>query len=181
VGTTSPQPATRTSTCPRSGLPGAADLIEYGNYVTRVVRSPLAVAGRRGRHVLTSSTWPVMVQDQQGAAVPAARFMVSVARREEKGSDVNVATHLLLDLIHQRVDAAVVISNDSDLAVPVAQARELVPVGVVNPTPGYSAGSLHDSQTRGIGGHWWYRLTTADFTRAQLPATVGRLSRPPGW
>ena len=40
--------------------------------------------------------------------------MVSVARREEKGSDVNVATHLLIDACDNNIEAAVVISNDSD-------------------------------------------------------------------
>jgi hypothetical protein len=76
-----------------------------------------------------------MVQDANDQPVSEARFLVSVAHREEKGTDVNVASHLLLDLLHQRVTAAVVISNDSDLAFPVAQARELVPVGVINPSP----------------------------------------------
>jgi len=33
-----------------------------------------------------------MVQDGAGAPVTDARFMVSVAHREEKGSDVNVAS-----------------------------------------------------------------------------------------
>lgn len=74
---------------------------------------------------------------------------MSVARREEKGSDVNVASHLLLDLLHQRIDAAVVVSNDSDLAFPVAQARNLVPLGLINPTRGYPAGALNDQPTRG--------------------------------
>jgi hypothetical protein len=50
---------------------------------------------------------------------PDAIFMVSVADREEKGSDVNVATHLLTDVCEQKIDAAVVISNDSDLALPI--------------------------------------------------------------
>jgi hypothetical protein len=107
--------------------------------------------------------------------------MVSVARREEKGSDVNVAAHLLLDLVQQRADAAVVISNDSDLAFPVAQARDLVPVGLVNPTRGYPAGALNDSPTRGVGGHWWCRLAAADLVQAQLPDPVGGITRPSGW
>jgi NYN domain len=159
---------------------GAVDIIEYGRYVSRVAKSPLAVGDRRGRPVLTTATWPVVIQDNQAQAVPGARFMVSVARREEKGSDVNVATHLLLDLLRQRVDGAVVISNDSDLALPVAQARGLVPVGLVNPTRGYPAGALNDSPARGAGGHWWCRLTAADLLRAQLPDPVGTITRPPG-
>jgi hypothetical protein len=32
--------------------------------------------------------------------------MVSVAHRDEKGSDVNVAAHLLLDVLLDEVDAA---------------------------------------------------------------------------
>ena len=57
-----------------------------------------------------------MVQDAFGQPIANARFRVSVARWEEMGSDVNVATDLLLDLLHQRLDAAAVVSNDSDLA-----------------------------------------------------------------
>ncbi|HEX6073989.1 MAG TPA: NYN domain-containing protein [Micromonosporaceae bacterium] len=160
----------------------AVDVIELGKYVNRVTTSPLATRGRRGQPVITTCTWPVMVQDANEQAVPGGRFMVSVARREEKGSDVNVAAHMLLDLIHQRIDAAVVISNDSDLAYPVRQARDLIPIGLVNPTPGYPAGALNDPPTRGVGGHWWYQLTPVDLTSAQIPNPVaGRYRKPTGW
>jgi len=49
--------------------------------------------------------------------------MAPVADTEEKGSDVNVATHLLLDALAQppAMDAAIVISNDSDLELPVRE------------------------------------------------------------
>jgi hypothetical protein len=33
----------------------------------------------------------------------------------------------------------------------------------------------------GRGGHWWYQLTPADLTSAQLPDPVGRYRKPPGW
>jgi hypothetical protein len=42
-----------------------------------------------------------------------ARFVASVARPEEKGSDVNVASHLPVDTLTGTIDAAVVINNDS--------------------------------------------------------------------
>ena len=42
-------------------------------------------------------------------------LMATVRMREEKGSDVNVATHLLADVFTGEVEAAMVISNDSDL------------------------------------------------------------------
>jgi NYN domain len=42
---------------------------------------------------------------------------------EEKGSDVNLATRLLIDAFDKAFDAAVVITNDSDLAEPIRQVR----------------------------------------------------------
>jgi hypothetical protein len=160
---------------------GAVDHIELGHYVNRTARGPLALPGAGGRPVLTTSGWPVMVQNAAGVAIPGARFMVSVARREEKGSDVNVATHLLLDLMHRRTSAALVVSNDSDLALPIDQARELVPVGLINPSRNYLAGALRGRASTGAGSHWWYSLTAADLTCAQLPVTMGRLTCPAGW
>lgn len=160
---------------------GAVDVVEMGTYVTRVSCAPLAVRGARGKPVLVGPAWPVMVRDDTGRALQDARFLVSVARREEKGSDVNVASHLLVDVLRSAVDAAVIISNDSDLAFPVREARKLVPVGVVNPTKGYRAGALAGSVEDGVGHHWWYQLTASDLRSAQLPEIVGRLHRPPGW
>jgi len=160
---------------------GSVDHIEYGSYVARVKTAPLAVEDRRHRPVLTTSAWPVMVRDAQGQPVADAHFMVSVARREEKGSDVNVASHLLLDACDGRIDAAVVVSNDSDLELPLRAARQRIPVGLVNPTPRYRAGALGGTSTEGAGGHWWYRLTDGDLRQHQLPDPIARLRRPGGW
>jgi hypothetical protein len=159
----------------------SVDVIEEGTYVARVATAPLAIRGNRDRPRLVTSRWPLMVQDAVGTAIPDARFMVSVARREEKGSDVNIASHLLIDVFDGAVDAAVVVSNDSDLAFPVRQMRRRVPVGLINPTKGYPAGALNGSPHEGVGRHWWYRLQPSDLTTAQLPPIVGRCHRPPGW
>lgn len=60
---------------------------------------------------------------------------VQVLKTEEKGSDVNLATYLLLDAFRGDFEVAVIISNDSDLLLPVEVVRtELgLPVGVLNP------------------------------------------------
>lgn len=57
---------------------------------------------------------------------------VRVVRSEEKGSDVNLATHMLLDAFDNEYEGALLISNDSDLAEPVrvVQSRFDRPVGV---------------------------------------------------
>lgn len=159
----------------------SVDVLEFGNYVERVATNPLATQGRKGRPVLTTADWPLMVKDNAGGDVPNATFMASVARREEKGSDVNVAAHLLVDVLQGAVDAAVVISNDSDLMLPIQIARKHVPVGLVNPTKGYPAGALNAAPTVGAGGHWWYQLTAQDFSESQLPSPVAGLTRPSGW
>jgi hypothetical protein len=46
-----------------------------------------------------------------------------VIKTEEKGSDVNLATHLLHDAHLGRFDIAVVVSNDSDLLEPIKIVR----------------------------------------------------------
>ncbi len=154
--------------------PGHADQDVY-------LKALLAVKDPHGRPRLVGPAWPVMVQDGRGAPVTDAVFMVSYANREEKGSDVNVAAHLLLDVLGGAVDGAVVISNDSDLRFPIEQAREHVPVGVVNPSRNYLAGDLRGSPGTGAGWHWWARLTANDLKAHQLPDPAGRYRRPAGW
>jgi integrase len=64
----------------------------------------------------------------------------NVWHTEEKGSDVNLASHLLIDGFRARYDLAVVISNDSDLKEPVhfVQYDLRAPVGILNPHPNRS-------------------------------------------
>jgi len=60
---------------------------------------------------------------------------VKVIKTEEKGSDVNIATHMLRDGFLGLYDMAVLISNDSDLCEPLnIVVNELhLPVGILNP------------------------------------------------
>jgi len=60
---------------------------------------------------------------------------VEVLCTDEKGSDVNLATYLIFDGFANDYDIAVVISNDSDLALPVRLVHEKLgfPVGIINP------------------------------------------------
>lgn len=159
----------------------SADVSEEGYFAERVAVAPLAKKGPKGKPVLVTADWPLMVQDAQGVAVADARFMVQVARREEKGSDVNVASHLLIDAYEGRIDAAVVISNDSDLAYPVRMMRQKVPLGLVNPTKNFNAGALNGNPSDGVGGHWWYKLAASDLTSSQLGSPIGKITKPVGW
>ena len=47
-----------------------------------------------------------------------------VLKVEEKGSDVNLASHLLMDAFKDRYDCAVILSNDSDLFTPLEMVKK---------------------------------------------------------
>jgi uncharacterized LabA/DUF88 family protein len=62
--------------------------------------------------------------------------LVDIEKPEEKGSDVNLAVHLLHDASLGLYDCAVVISNDSDLAESLRLVRNFhkKKIGLINPT-----------------------------------------------
>ena len=159
---------------------GSVDRIELGKYIEKVKVAPLATRDPKGRPIVQGPAWPIKVKNAAGD-VPDAMFMASFAYREEKGSDVNVASHLLVDILSGGVDAAIVISNDSDLRFPIEEARRRVPVGTVNPSPSRLAGDLKGNASAGAGRHWWRQLAVGDVTAHQLPDPAGGFRCPPGW
>jgi len=75
---------------------------------------------------------------------PGAQKYAKVIKTEEKGSDVNIATHLLRDGYGGAYDAAVLVSNDSDLLEPVRIVRHELGkiIGILNPHPNPSRALL---------------------------------------
>jgi uncharacterized LabA/DUF88 family protein len=67
---------------------------------------------------------------------------VDVMSTQEKGSDVNLASHLLYDGFRNAFEVAVVISNDTDLREPIRLAVQEMGkvVGVMLPEPAASGG-----------------------------------------
>jgi uncharacterized LabA/DUF88 family protein len=63
------------------------------------------------------------------------RGLVKVLKSEEKGSDVNLASHLLIDCYRSDCDVAVIVSNDSDLAFPIEHVKRHLGkiIGILNP------------------------------------------------
>ncbi|MEA5455643.1 NYN domain-containing protein [Sinomonas sp. JGH33] len=61
---------------------------------------------------------------------------VEVIKTEEKGSDVNLASHLLLDACQSRADFYAIATNDSDLAEPIRMVKKELgkPVGILYPS-----------------------------------------------
>ena len=78
-------------------------------------------------------------------AEPAGdRRTAEVIRTEEKGSDVNLAVHLLNDGWLDAYDCAVVVSNDSDIAEAMRLVRQHhgKRIGLVTPGPGRQSRQL---------------------------------------
>jgi uncharacterized LabA/DUF88 family protein len=115
---------------------------------------------------------------------------IEIFKTEEKGSDVNLAAHLLLDGFQGRYDAAIVISGDSDLVTPIKMVRSALkkPIGVLNPQrvsgpdarlPRKSAGLQHAAT------FYQNSLTWAQLAASQFPATltdsVGTFTKPAVW
>ena len=65
--------------------------------------------------------------------------LVDVIKTEEKGSDVSLGAHVVWDACSDRIDAAVLVTNDSDLAEPMRIVRkELgISVGLIAPIGAY--------------------------------------------
>lgn len=107
---------------------------------------------------------------------------VQVWRLEEKGSDVNLAVHLLHDAWQQQHDAAVVVSNDSDLAEAIRLVREThdIPVGIIPPTCRNHRRISHQlSQV----ASFIRPLRNSALRKSQLPSSIPgtSLSRPKSW
>jgi hypothetical protein len=105
---------------------------------------------------------------------------VWVDKTEEKGSDVNLASHLLRDAYLKRFEVSVIMTNDSDLAEPVRiVAQELgLPVGILNP---------HQFHSREVRQYATFvkRIRQGDIASSQFPATLtdrkGTFAKPAGW
>ncbi|WP_280306798.1 NYN domain-containing protein [Nocardia neocaledoniensis] len=163
------------------------DVLELGRYVAWPKSAPLARAAKGGRAEVVLATgaqqWsPDLPIRSAPNSAGADVLMATVRMREEKGSDVNVATHLLTDVFRGHVDGAIVISNDSDLALPLRTVRQQVPVGTVNPGPRQLAGALRGTAQEGVGRHWWARLSAQHIYSSQLADTVvNHWRKPTGW
>lgn len=106
-----------------------------------------------------------------------------VWKTEEKGSDVNLASYLLIDAFERNCDAAVVISNNSDLVAPIELVTKRLghKVGVLNP-------HLDGNNSRELANvaNLFHRRLTLKTVRASLFPDVltdarGEIRKPQGW
>ncbi len=105
---------------------------------------------------------------------------VWVDKTEEKGSDVNLASHLLRDAFRGAFQVAALITNDSDLAEPVRIVRQELnlPVGILNPH------QHHSAELKRIAT-FVKRIRQSDLIASQFPTVLndakGAIHKPPSW
>ncbi len=103
-----------------------------------------------------------------------------VIKTEEKGSDVNLATHLLIDGFADAYELAVVVSNDSDLLEPIKMVTQRLgkPVGILNPHRLPSVALLPHAK-------FVKQIRRGVLARSQFPNTLsdgrGSFTKPAAW
>lgn len=105
---------------------------------------------------------------------------LQIMKTEEKGSDVNLATHLLCDGFRNLYDIAAVISNDTDLEEPLRVVKEELKKGVALLHPSkYPSGRLSEYATT------VRKLRAGALRQAQFPDeltdSVGTFRKPSTW
>ena len=130
--------------------------IHYGHLLTSTVRMPLAHPPAYGPRT------------------------VEVLKSEEKGTDVNIATYLLIDAFSKDCEIAVLLSNDSDLKTPMEFIRHQfgMVAGVYNPHK-HRSGALTQAAD-------FYRpirqgpVSASQFPN-QLADATGTITKPASW
>jgi len=109
--------------------------------------------------------------------------MASVLKIEEKRTDVDIATCLLVDCFTGDFDEAVIISNDSDLVPPIEVVKNQFkkPIWVVNP---HFKSRPHRHLVT-AASHCYTRINKSAIVACQLPNTLtdssGQITKPPEW
>lgn len=106
--------------------------------------------------------------------------IVDVLRAEEKGSDVNLAVHLVSDAWEDLYDCAVLVSNDSDMLEGMRLTKEKHPkklLGLISP-----ARKFHSRPLR-AQADFFIRLRPSNLRAAQLPNPIPgtNLRKPSRW
>lgn len=112
---------------------------------------------------------------------PGKQQYVKVIKTEEKGSDVNIATHLLHDGYQGLYGIAIVISNDSDLVEAIRIVRNELKKGVIvlNPFKNTPSQELNKVAT------FVKPIRQGVLAASQFPSPIkdsnGTFNKPPKW
>lgn len=99
--------------------------------------------------------------------------VIKVKKIEEKGSDVNLASHLIRDGFIDAYDAAVIISNDTDLIEPLRIAKEEIGkiIGLITPVKNPNKDLVSSTSFK-------KHIRNSHLKKAQFPNPVVRTGKP---
>ncbi|MCR9194198.1 MAG: NYN domain-containing protein [Hyphomonas sp.] len=186
----------------RNALDDGVDITKINYYTARVKgQIDREAPGKQQRYLNALSSLPLIdvhfgrfsMHEKWAGLIQPPRFLpeteipepypdvVKVRRAEEKGSDVNLATHLVRDAFKGAFEQAVVITNDTDLIEPIRVVVEEVglPVGLLAPVE-------QPARTLKAVASWFLHLKPGDAAKCQFPDQVpfgrGKLAlRPEDW
>jgi len=178
--------------------------IYFGSFLSKTIRRPtvvIPIAGRQigtapattlpqgmwdvaftnGARKLPIGTFTPSAQGRSGQApIPRADVIhTEVHTMEEKGSDVNLAAHLLNDAWKGAYEAAVIISNDTDLVTPL----RMVSVEQKKSTFIVAPGKFGVSKPLAQVATYQRHVRTAMLASAQFPQSIAgtTIRKPPNW
>ena len=144
--------------------------IVYGKFKKRDIKAPLLIKNQEKLK---------QVQKIMGKSV----FQFS--KYEEKETDVNIATHIMYDCCKENISSIVLLSNDTDLKLPIWFARKKFKNRVIVITPPENRkGSLTlktAQQHLQKISHKNISLEEVHFKNNQFPDVVGGISKPKSW
>ncbi len=155
----------------RPGDPGQPTRQQIYLRALRTIPNLQIIYGRYLSHVV----WMPLAHPASGE-----KPFVQVVKTEEKGSDVNLASYMLVDAADNIFDCAVIISGDSDLKAPVqmVQTRFHKTVGVLNP-------QKIKCRTLEKTARFYKHIREAALASSQFPAVLkddlGTFHKPPSW
>jgi len=112
----------------------------------------------------------------------ATQQFADVIKTEEKGSDVNLAIHLLNDAWMNRYECAVVVSNDSDLAESMRLVKEQHQKMIGLFVPGFPKDRSISRELKRYA-NFVRPIRTATLKASQLPDPIPgtRIHKPKSW
>ena len=149
--------------------------IHLGTFMSSVVRQVEVESDPSTGRYLRVGGKPVIKLDSAGAPAKVWTF-----KSEEKGSDVNLAAHLLRDAYLHQCACAVIVSNDSDLLTPIRMSKADcgLTIGLVPPRP---KGSIELKRLADFKvdprAHW---LASSQFPDL-VQASNGPIRKPANW
>jgi len=127
-------------------------------------------------HFLSHPVWMPLANP-----IPGQKPYAEVIKTEEKGSDVNIATHLLYDGVKNEYGAAIVVSNDSDLVEPIKIVRNDLHKAVIVLNPSL----VSPSQELARYANFVKPVRQGLLAASQFPDTLqdqyGSFSKPANW